>query len=111
MVEVSSSGGIVCIGSTVTWVVMTVVMGGNLEVAVLLRVLERVGIDSASFPNCFSLFSSSLVETLMSILSGLFSLFMSSSSLSFLSSMGPQVLGSVTSLSGMSRQKSSVGSL
>ena len=98
-------------GSTVVWVVMTVVIGGNLEVAVLLRVLERVGINSASFPNCFSLFSSASVGTLMSILSGLFLLFASSSSLSFPSSMGPQVLGSVTSLSGISRQKSSVGSL
>ena len=98
-------------GSTVVWVVITVVIGGSLEVAVLLLVLERVGINSASFPNCFSLFSSSLVETLMSILSGFFSLFASSLSLSFPSSMGPQVLGSVTSLSGISRQKPSVGSL
>ena len=90
---------------------MTVVIGGSLEVAVLLRVLERVGINSASFPSCFSLFSSASVGTLMSILSGLFSLFGSSSSLFFLSSMGPQVPGSVTLLSGISRQKSSVGSL
>ena len=110
MVEVSS-GGMVCIGSTVVWVVMTAVMGDNLEVAVLLWVLERVGINSANFPNCFSLFSSASVGTLMSMLSGLFSLFASSLSLSFPLSIGPQVLGSVTSLSGMSRQKSSVGSL
>ena len=86
-------------------------MGGSLEVAVLLRVLERVGINSASFPNCFSLFSSALVGILISMLSGFFSLLVSSSSLSFQSSVGPQVLGSVTSLSGISRQKSSVGSL
>ena len=98
-------------GSTMVCVVMTVVMGGSLEVTVLLRVLERVGIDSASFPSCFSLLSSASVGILMSILSGLFSLFASSSLLSFPSSMGPQVLGSVTSLSGISRQKSSVGSL
>ena len=111
MVEVSSSGGMVCIGSMVVWVVMMVVIGGSLEVAVLLRVLERVGINSASFPSCFSLFSSSLVETLMSILSGFFLLFAPSSSLSLPSSMGPQVLGSVTSSSGISRQKSLVGSL
>ena len=86
------------------------VMGGSLEVAVLPRVLESIGIDSASFPSCFLLLSSASVGTLMSILSGLFSLLASSSSESFPSSMGPQVLGSVTSLSGMSRQKSSVGS-
>ena len=98
-------------GSVVVWVVMIAVMGGSLEVAVLLRVLEKVGIDSASFPSRFSLFSSTSVGTLMSILSGYFLLFASSSSLSFLSSMGPQVLGLVTSLSGISRQKSSVGSL
>ena len=98
-------------GSMVVWVVMMVVIGGSLEAAVLLQVLERVGINSASFPNCFSLFSSSLVETLMSILSGSFLLLMSSLSLSFLSSKGPQVLESVTSSSGISRQKSSVGSL
>ena len=53
---------------------MTAAMGGSLEVAVLLRVLERVGINSASFPSCFSLFSSSSIGTLISILSGLFSL-------------------------------------
>ena len=110
MVEVSS-GGTVCIGSTVVCIVMTAVMRGSLEVAVLLRVLDRVGINSASFPNLFSLFSSSSVGTLISMLSGFFSLFSSSSSLSFPSSIGPQVLGSVTSLSGISRQKSSVGSL
>ena len=91
---------------------MMVVIGGSLVVAVLLLVLERVGIDSASFPNCFSLSSSSsLVETLISILSSFLVLFASSSSLSFLSSIGPPVLWSVTSLSGISRQKSSVGSL
>ena len=90
---------------------MTVVIGGSLEVAVLLRVLERVGINSGSFPNCFLLLSSVSVGTLISILSGLFSLFASSSSLSFPLSMGPQVLGSVTTLSEISRQKSLVGSL
>ena len=90
---------------------MTEVMGGSLEVAVLLRVRERVGINSANFPSCFSLFSSASVGTLISMLSGFFSLFVSSSSLSLPSSIGPQVLGSVTSLSGMLRQKSSVGSL
>ena len=37
---------------------MTVVMGGSLEVAVLLLGLVRVGIDSANFSSCLSLFSS-----------------------------------------------------
>ena len=86
-------------------------MGGSLEVAVLLRVLERVGINSASFPNCLSLLSSVSVGILISMLSGFLSLLASSSSVSFPSSIGPQVLGSVTLLSEMSRQKSSVGSL
>ena len=80
-------------GSTVVWVVMMVVIGGSLVVAVLLLVLERVGIDSASFPSCFSLSSSSsLVETLISILSSFLVLFASSLSLSFLSLIGPPVL-------------------
>ena len=95
-------------GLMVVCVVMTVVIGGNLEVAVWLLGLERAGINSANFPSCFSLFSSSLVETLMSMLSGRPSRLVSSSSL--LSerplSMGPHSLQSVTSESGMSRPKS-----
>ena len=46
------------------------VMGGSLEDAVLLLGLDRVGICSASFSNCLSVFSSSLVGILMSMLSG-----------------------------------------
>ena len=87
-----------------------VVIGGSLEVAVWLLGLERVGIDSANFPSCFLLFSSSLVETFMSMLSGLPLLLVSSSwCLSECpSSMGPHSLQSVTSESGMLRPKSLV---
>ena len=60
----------VCVGSVVVCVAMTVVIGGNLEVAVLLLGLVRMGIDSANFSSCLLLFSSSLVGILISILSG-----------------------------------------
>ena len=69
MVDFPASEGMVCIGAVVVWVVMTVVMGGNLEVAMLLLGLEWVGICSANFPSRFSLLSS-WVGILISILSG-----------------------------------------
>ena len=57
---------------------MIVVIGGSLEVAVRLLGLDRVGICSASFSSCLSVFSSSLVGILMSMLSGQPSLLVSS---------------------------------
>ena len=51
-------------------VAMTVVIGGNLEVAVWLLGLESVGIDTANFSSSLSLFSSSLEGILISMLSG-----------------------------------------
>ena len=57
---------------------MTVVIGGNLEVAERLLGLERIGIFSASFSSCLSLFSSSSVGILISMLSGCASLLVSS---------------------------------
>ena len=66
----SPSVAMVCIGSFMVCLAMMVVMGGNLEVAVLLLGLMRVGMDSANFSSCLSLFSSSLVGILMSMLSG-----------------------------------------
>ena len=43
---------------------------GNLGVAAQLLGLVRMGIDSASFSSCLSLFASSSVGILMSMLSG-----------------------------------------
>ena len=51
-----SSGAKVCTGSVVVCVAITVVIGGSLEVAVWLLGLERVGIYSANFSSCNSLF-------------------------------------------------------
>ena len=51
MVDACALGGMVCIGLVVVWVDMMVVMGGNLEVAVWLLGLEKVGICSANFPS------------------------------------------------------------
>ena len=67
-VDVPSSVVRVCIGLVAVCVVMTVVMGGNLEVAAQLLGLERMGMDSASFSSCLSLFVSSSVGILMSML-------------------------------------------
>ena len=55
-----------------------VVIGGSLEEAVWLLGLDSIGICSASFSSCLSLFSSSRVGILMSILSGCPSLLLSS---------------------------------
>ena len=104
--EGPSSGAIVCTGSVVVCVAMTVVIGGNLEVAVWLLDLERVGINSANVSSCLLLFSSSLVGILISMLSGgalLLLLPCSSSELSLPLLMGPHSLQSVTSESGMWR--------
>ena len=70
MVDACALGGMVCIGSVVVWVDMMVVMGGNLEVAVWLLGLERVGICSANFLSHLSNVSSSLVGILILMLSG-----------------------------------------
>ena len=72
-----------------------------------------MGKCSANFSSCLSVFSSSLVGILMSILSGGASLLASSSSseLSLPLSRGPHSLQSVTSESGMSRPYSGLGSL
>ena len=56
-----SSVARVCVGSVVVCMVMTEMMGGNLEVAAQLLGLVRVGMDSASFSRCLLLFTSSLV--------------------------------------------------
>ena len=103
----------VCIGLVVVCVVMTVVMGGSLEVAVWLLNLVRMGINSASFSSCLSLFSSSSVGILMSMLSGWPMLLLSSMSLwsESLLLIGPHSLQSVTSESGMLRLYSLGGSL
>ena len=75
---------------------MMVVIGGSLEVAVLLVGQVRSGIDSASFSSCLSDFSSSLEGILISMLSGCPSLLLSSMSLwlDFSPLMGPQSLQS-----------------
>ena len=65
-------------GSMVVCVAMMVVLGGSLEEAVWLLGLNKVGICSASFSNCLSLFSSSRVGILILILSGCPSLLVSS---------------------------------
>ena len=94
-----------CVGSVVVCIVITVVMGGSLEVAVWLLGLVKMGMDSANFSSCLSLLSSSLVGILMSMLSSQPSLLLSSISLWSESSlsMGPHLLQLVTSESGMSR--------
>ena len=111
--DVPSSAAKVCVGSVMVCVAMTVVIGGSLEVAVLLLGLVRVGMDSANCSSCLSLFSSSLVEILMSMLSGWFVLLQSllSLSLELLLSIGLHLFQLVTLWSGMSRLYSSVGSL
>ena len=75
--EVPSSVVSTFVGSVVVCVAITVVMGGSLEEAVQLLGLDRVGMCSASFSNCLSLFSSSRVGILMLILSGCPSLLLS----------------------------------
>ena len=57
-------------GLVVVCVAIMVEIRGSLEVAERLLGLERVGIDSANFPSCFLVPSSSLVGILMSMLSG-----------------------------------------
>ena len=111
--DTSPSVAMACVGLVIVCVAMTVVMGGSLEVAVLLLGQVRVGMDSASFSSCPSLFSSSLVGILMSMLSGGPSLLLSSMLLWLDSalSMGPHSLQSVTSESEMLSSYSSVGSL
>ena len=73
----------------------------------------RVGMDSANFSSCLLLFSSSRVGILMLILSGCPSLLVSLTSLwsEVAPLIGPHLHWSVTSLSGMLRLYSSVGSL
>ena len=66
--EVPASCVSTLIGSVVVCVAMTVVMGGSLEEAVWLLGLDKVGMCSASFSNCLSVLSSSLVGILMSML-------------------------------------------
>ena len=111
--DVSSSLEKVCVGSVVVCVTITVVMVGSLEVAVWLLGLEWVGMDSANFSSCCSLFSSSLEGILMSMLSGWPSLLTSSTLLWSESSLlvGPHSLWPVTLESSMSRLYSLVGSL
>ena len=99
-----------CVGSVVVCVATTVVMGGNLDEAVWLLGLDKTGNCSASFSNCLSVFSSSLVGILISMLSG-WLLVLSLSELSLPSSMGPHSLQSVTSESGISNPISGLGIL
>ena len=81
---------------------ITAVMGGSLEVAVRLLGLDKTGNCSANFSNCLSVFSSSCMGILISILSGCASLLvLSSSELSRPLSMGPHSLQSTTLESGM----------
>ena len=101
---------VTCVGSVVVCVAMTVVMGGNLEEAVLLLGLDKTGNCSANFSNCLSVFSSSAEGILMLMLSG-WLLVSSSSELYFPSSMGPHSLRSVTSESGISTPTSGLGIL
>ena len=102
---------ITCIGSVVVCVAITAVMGGNLEEAVWLLGLDRMGNCSANFSSCLSVLSSSLVGILMSMLSGCPLLLASSSSELFPLSMGPHSLQLVTSESGISRPSSGLGIL
>ena len=67
--DVSSSVLITCVGSVVVCVAMTVAMGGSLNEAVWLLGLDKIGNCSANFSSCLSVFSSSLVGILISMLS------------------------------------------
>ena len=78
--DVPSSMSMVCVGSVVVCVAMMVVIGGSLEVAVWLLGLDKAGNCSANFSNCLSVFSSSWVGILISMLSGCASLLVSPSS-------------------------------
>ena len=68
----------VWVGSVIVWVAITVVMGGSLEVAVLLIGRVRRGIDSANCSSCLLDLSSSLEGILISRLLGCPSLLLSS---------------------------------
>ena len=68
--DIPSSVLITCASSVVVCVAMTVVIGGNLDEAGWLLGLDKTGNCSANFSNCLSVFSSSLVGILMSMLSG-----------------------------------------
>ena len=60
---------ITCVGSVVVCVAMTVAIGGSLDEAVRLLGLDKTGNCSANFSNCLSVFSSSFVGILISMLS------------------------------------------